>query len=106
MFREKSGQDDDYYVDLYTESEVEMRFDKRVGKERSQFATQTPMMNGELLETIKAGFVGDESLEFYEGLLAGYACSYQIFCTMLPDSHAPTIGGLIAYISEILEERF
>jgi len=82
-----------------------MNFDKRVGAERSQFATQVPEINKELLEQIEQNFTGKEPTEFYEGLLAGYTCSYGIINGMPEKDVKALVGGLIAYISDVLEER-
>lgn len=82
-----------------------MQFDKRVGEERKQFATQVSTIGEPLLTELKAGFEGDKSSEFYEGLLAGYAATYQIITVLPTETHNITIGALIAYISEVLEER-
>lgn len=79
-----------------------MKFDHRVGEERKQFATQVTRITSETKTILKAGFDGGESTEFYEGLLAGYACSFQL--AQLPKV-AENLGCIIAYLSEILEER-
>jgi hypothetical protein len=80
-----------------------MQFDKRVGDERKQFATQVAHINPEVLKVIAAGFSGKESTEFYEGLLAGYTDSYQIVRSLANGQEY--LGALIAYISDVLEER-
>lgn len=82
-----------------------MKFDKKVGEERAQFATQVCMIDKELLATIEKEFTGSESLEFYEGLLAAYAASYQIITNTPAVDHPIIIGGVIAYLSKIIEER-
>lgn len=82
-----------------------MDFDKKVGEEREQLATQVSSIGEPLLTDLEKGFAGDKSLEFYEGLLAGYAATYQIISVLPPETHSITIGALVAYISEILEER-
>ena len=82
-----------------------MIFDERVGAERNQFATQVAVMDEDLLKHITERFNGDESLEFYEGLLAGYACCYSIISGTPQVDHKTIIGSIAAYISDILEER-
>jgi hypothetical protein len=79
-----------------------MIFDHRVGIERRQFATQVSRIPPEQLKVLKEGFQGKESQEFYEGLLAGYACSFQL--THLPQIRE-NLGSIVAYLSDILEER-
>ena len=76
--------------------------DKRVGAERKQFASQVPAIDEPMLEFIKSSFTGDKSVEFYEGLLAGYAASY-----VLVDGPEPKVmlGCIMAYLSGIVEER-
>jgi len=80
-------------------------FDKRIGVERRQFATQVSEIDKNLLEQIAKNFTGKEPLEFYEGLLSGYACCYSIINGTSKEDSKDMIGGIIAYISEILEER-
>lgn len=80
-------------------------FDKRVGVERSSFATQISEIDKNLIEQISQNFTGKEPLEFCEGLLAGYACCYSIIKGISEKDSKDMIGGIIAYISEILEER-
>jgi hypothetical protein len=82
-----------------------MDFDRRVGNERSQFATQVAVIDKDILEQITKNFTGKEPLEFYEGLLAGYACCYSILNGTSEEDSKNVIGGIIAYISSILEER-
>lgn len=84
---------------------MSMKFDERVGVERSQFATQISEIDKDLLEQIARNFTGKESMEFYEGLLAGYVCSYSIIKGISEKDSKDMMGGIIAYISEILEER-
>lgn len=79
-----------------------MILDLRVGKERKQFATQAGNIPAEIKMQLDEDFVGDETTDFYEGLLAGYVCSYQI--NKSPDAQR-ILGGIVAYLSEILEER-
>jgi hypothetical protein len=80
-------------------------FDQRVGVERKTFATQISEIDKNLIEQISQNFTGKEPLEFYEGLLAGYACCYSIMGSTSKENSENIIGGIIAYISEILEER-
>ena len=82
-----------------------MDFDHKVGEERKQFASQVEEINEELFEVIKKGFTGQESVEFYEGLLAGYVCCYQMMKTLNKETQINLVGGIRAYISEIIEER-
>lgn len=91
-------------LDIRKKGEI-MILDKKVGTERKQFATQVAVIDEKSLGFIVERFEGNKSLEFYEGLLAGYACSYQIVNTMVPKDHLPIIGGIVAYISEVVEER-
>ena len=82
-----------------------MNFDQRVGAERSQFATQAAVIEEDLLKLIAKNFNGKESLEFYEGLLAGYACCYSIISGTSEADHKTIIGGAVSYIADVLEER-
>lgn len=78
-----------------------MKLDQKVGEERKQFATQVASISETEFEQIKTMFDGGQTVEFYEGLLAGYACSYQIINSSMEN----LLGPIIAYISEIIEER-
>ncbi len=82
---------------------MSMKFDKRVGVERSQFAAQVSEIDKDLLEHLSQNFTGKEPMEFYEGLLAGYACCYSITNGTSKKGSKDMIGAIIAYISEILE---
>ena len=55
---------------------MSIEIDSRVGNERKQFATQIPPEFCQMI--IDSGFHGDETPDFYEGLLAGYAVSLSI----------------------------
>lgn len=79
-----------------------MILDKKVGEERKQFASQSSEIPTEVKVDLDTTFIGKESTEFYEGLLAGYACAYQLL--QLPEIKR-NLGYIIAYLSEILEER-
>jgi len=81
-------------------------FDQRVGEERKQFATQTSKINKKMKVVLDDGFVGNETTEFYEGLLAGYARTHQLLLSKLTKQEMKEfIGFVVAYLSEILEER-
>ena len=57
-----------------------------------------------MLEEIKSLFGGGHSEEFNEGLLAGYAGAYQLLSSGGKEGRE-FIGAVIAYLSEVLEER-
>ncbi len=82
-----------------------MNFDRKVGKEREQFASQVSRIDESALQVIKTGFAGDQNTDFYEGLLSGFASSYRIIENLPTENPVELIGSLIAYVSEILEER-
>ena len=84
---------------------MSIMFDKRVGDERKTFASQISEVDKNLIKQVAQNFTGNESLEFYEGLLAGYACCYSIMGSTSKENSENIIGGIIAYISEVLEER-
>ena len=82
-----------------------MIFDKKVGEERKQFASQAQKLSLEDLKNLESGFTGDKSIEFYEGLLAGFISSFSLMETLpLPKANR-WVGCIIAYLSTILEER-
>lgn len=75
-----------------------MIIDSRIGGDRVQFASQLALVPATVIESIKTAFCGDETADFYEGLLAGFATTYQIMQS-IPDNPAEYIGAIVAYLS-------
>ena len=76
-----------------------MIIDVRIGGNRAQFASQTQHLSPESLVTLKKLFIGDETPDFYEGLLAGLAGVYQMLLSMPPDVVTRFTGESIAWIA-------
>jgi hypothetical protein len=77
-----------------------LQLDCRVGGERKQFATQEPPEFCQLL--LDAGFTNQDSTDFYEGLLAGYANSLAILQQMTPEHAKVVIGSCVAHLAKRL----
>ena len=76
-----------------------MKVDVRVGGNRAQFASQLAHIPPDALAKVEGCFIGDESPDFYEGLLAGFAAIYQMLVNMPPDVVTQFTGEFIAYIA-------
>ena len=81
---------------------MSIEIDSRVGNERKQFATQIPPEFCQMI--IDSGFHGDETPDFYEGLLAGYAVSLSILNQMTVEYAKVVIGSFIAHIAKFTIE--
>lgn len=76
-----------------------MKIDVRIGGNRAQFATQIEHISPEALASLRNMFIGDETPDFYEGLLAGFAAVYQMLVSMPPDVVTQFTGESVAYIA-------
>ncbi len=76
-----------------------MNIDVRVGGARNQFAAQIVNIQSSTFESIDGMFIGDETTDFYEGLLAGVAFAYQLLKTTSPKITDNYLGATISYIS-------
>ena len=78
-----------------------IQFDTRVGHERAQFATQMKTMPEWIRPLLDAGFTLDETPDFFEGLLAGYATSFALLEELQADQAKLIIGAAVAKISSL-----
>jgi len=80
---------------------MSFELDSRVGStERQQFATQTPPEYCQVL--LNSGFHGDESPDFYEGLLSGCSISLAIMQQMPIENAKIVIGSIVAHTASHL----
>lgn len=79
-----------------------MIVDVRVGGARNQFASQVEHIPIPLQDVISRLFVGDETDDFYEGLLSGFTSAYQIIRQPQIDNGAAerSLGGIVAVLSQ------
>ncbi|HLC48873.1 MAG TPA: hypothetical protein VJI96_00605 [Candidatus Andersenbacteria bacterium] len=69
-----------------------------------QFATQIEYANPDLLNQLNQAFQGEETDEFYGGLLTGYANAYALITSDLSDKTA-ILGFLVAFIADKVARR-
>ena len=66
----------------------------------AQFATQFEHIPPAILTEFERSFNGDQSLDFYKGLLSGIANSYSTSNAMAPNTqHTEILGFLTAYVT-------
>lgn len=76
-----------------------MEMDSRVGFERNQFASQVKNMPKSIIEEVECSLRGEETDDFYEGLLSGYANSFTMLKQMKPEGAELLIGLLTSILS-------
>jgi hypothetical protein len=75
-----------------------MNIDVRVGENRIQYAGQWEGLHPDVRAVIEEGFTGDETDDFYEGMLAGLSFAF-VIQQQMPESVNVLTGAAIAYIS-------
>lgn len=81
------------------ETGIGLQIDARTGGERKQFASQLPKIQEWCAMIIKSGYAGNDTPDFYEGLLSGYATSLAILLQMPPENAKELIGSIVSFIS-------
>jgi len=76
-----------------------MLLDTRVGFERNQFASQVLYIPKHIEDWFHKSFVGGETDDFYEGLLAGFSNAYSILEQMPLDQAKQFIGAIVALLA-------
>lgn len=76
-----------------------MKIDVRVGGNRNQFASQVTVLPKHILDWFQQSFIGDETTDFNEGLLAGFAGAYALLQQLPPDQSKQLIGATVALLS-------
>jgi hypothetical protein len=71
------------------------------GKELRQFASQLKNVPPELIAQLEEGFSGDQSPEFYAGLLAGIGVAY----TFVEGGCGNYLGPLVAFVADQIERK-
>lgn len=77
-----------------------MRIDVRVGFERNQFASQIEHVPKYIKDWFYQSFVGEETTDFNEGLLAGFSSAYALMKQMPLENAKQFIGGTVAMLSQ------
>ena len=76
-----------------------MILDTRVGFERNQFASQVTHIPKHIEEWFRQSFIGEETADFNEGLLAGFSSAYSIMEQMPLDHAKQFIGATTALLA-------
>ena len=67
----------------------------------AQFADQAKYISPEFRKVFDANFKGDQSLDYYKGLIVGFGNAYEIANTYNPgNKETQFLGQLVAYVAE------
>ena len=84
------------------------QIDERVDYQRiQQFASQISNLSKRLETELAENFTGDESDDFYAGLVAGFANSLSVFqnLELSETDKSSLIGAIVAFISDHIARR-
>lgn len=70
-----------------------------------QFAGQAQNANADLHNAVIEGFSEDKSVEFYQGMVAGFANAHTFFHSVKPDDFEKFIGVILAISAHILLKK-
>ena len=76
-----------------------MRLDARIGNDRNQFASQVIHIPKHIEKWFRQSFIGEETGDFNEGLLAGFSSAYAILEQMPPGHAKQFIGATVALLA-------
>ena len=76
-----------------------MKIDVRVGSARRQFASQTPNIPEYIKNWFLQSFNGEETVDFNEGLLAGFSSAYALMEQMPLEYAKQFTGATVALLS-------
>jgi hypothetical protein len=85
--------------------EKQMIFDDKIDRARvHQFASQIVHVPQNVKARLEEMFNGDRSVEYYEGLLSGYANMYSALQDSSPAKNLA--GQLVAFVADHLEKKY
>ncbi|MEE2642305.1 MAG: hypothetical protein VX768_16865 [Planctomycetota bacterium] len=72
-----------------------------------QFASQVSNLSKRLSSELEANYTGDQTDEFYQGLLAGFANSLSVFqnVELSEEDKQSLLGALVAFVSDRIARR-